>query len=90
MSTPREELKKPEWPKAYRHKKTKKKVRVTPWWECIDPIISDKEAGMEFAEGRKFKIGAIVQVGWLLENEHGVWLGVGPKALEHFQEVRQR
>lgn len=77
---------KPEYPKLWQHKKTKKRCRASPWWECVDPMLTEKDAPKE---PRKFKIGALVQVGWLLENEHGVWLGVGLKAANHFKEVRE-
>ena len=84
------------WPKTWQHKTTKKKFKVMPWWECLDPLMADDKAtpetidvGTHLTEGRKFKIGAIVQIGWLLENGHGVWFGMGPKAAESFNEVKK-
>lgn len=82
--------------RRWRHKKNGKELRVLPWWECIEPIVSDdgikgsiqlkgEEIGMD--KDRKFKIGAIIQIGWLLENECGVWFGVGPGAQKEFEDL---
>ena len=75
-----------EYPRKWRHKETKKELRVMPWWEIPESILSEKEAP-NVAPDRMYKIGALVQVGWLLENEHGVWLGVGPKAADSFEDM---
>lgn len=75
------------YPRMWQHKENKKKIKVMPWWECVDPILSDEDTGVGVAEGRKFKIGSIVQIGWLLENEHGVWLGVGPETSKYFNDM---
>ncbi len=78
------------WPKTWIHRETKKKVRVMPWWECLEPIVADNDdfkgiaVGKEIADGRKFRIGAIVQIGWLIENEQGVWFGVSLDVEEIF------
>lgn len=79
--------------RVWRHKETKKIVRSTPWWEIPEGILDDetvtaamKAKGDPWPE-RKYKIGALVQVGWLLENEHGVWWGVGPKAIDSFEDL---
>ena len=84
----------PGWPKIWVNKRNPtKKFRVMPWWECLDPLMSDDGVnnsipiGVSLTKGRKVKVGIIVQVGWLLENEHGVWFGVGPKAEKEFREV---
>lgn len=67
-----------------------------PWWECIEPIMSDEDEngsisiGTELTEGRKFKIGSLVQVGWLLENEHRVWFGVMIPAQESFRVISRK
>lgn len=85
---------KKKWPQTWQHKETEKKFRVNPWWECISPLLSDEDLngsislGTElFEEGRKYRIGALIQIGWLLENEHGVWMGVGIEAAEYFKLV---
>lgn len=79
-------------PQYWQHKKTKKKFRVMPWWECLDDqtLLSEKDLPPDMTDGRKYKIGALIQVGWLLENEHGVWLGVGPDAAKEFKVVKPR
>lgn len=88
------EEKKKEWPKVWEHKINKKRLNVMPWWECVEPMVASDtdygavDVGKEIADGRKFRIGAIVQIGWLLENEHGVWFGVGPQAEESFIEIK--
>jgi hypothetical protein len=75
------------WPKWWRHKDDKRRepCRVMPWWECLDPVLDDHDVGA--IEGQKFKIGAIVQIGWLLENSNGVWFGLAPGAEQYFEEV---
>jgi hypothetical protein len=72
----------------WQHKKTKKRVRVLPWWETFDPII-DESTGlvMHKLRGVKYKIGALVQIGWLIETEYGYWFGVGPKAKKDFKNL---
>ena len=76
----------------WQHKDNGKKCRAVPWWEVLEPdeVISGqmKNLGVKdkFPE-RKFKIGALTQVGWLLENEGGVFIGVGLKAKKHFRVV---
>lgn len=70
----------------WQHKESKKKVRALPWWEILpdDEIMNSRQVELG---GPAWKFGMLVQVGWLLENEHGVWLGVGPKAIEAFNIV---
>ena len=71
------------FPELWTHKKNKKEVRAMPWWEMIDSVIDEKEFKIPEINV-PYKFGMLIQVGWLLENEHGVWLGVGPKAAEEF------
>ncbi len=70
--------------RTWRHKESKKIVEVLPWWEVLEPI-----ADQDFLPMGKtnYKFGMLVQVGWLLRNEHGVWLGVGSSAAEHFEDI---
>ena len=79
-----------EFPQTWKHKKTGKVVRAMPWWEMLedDTIVSDKNLPVKDKSVVKFKIGCLTQIGWLLENEHGVWLGVGPKAAESFEVMK--
>jgi len=85
-------------PKIWEHKETKKRVRVMPWWEIPEDFLDgiglasalQKEKEKDDFKERAIKIGALVQIGWFLENEHGVWLGVGPSAKESFTEINER
>ena len=78
-----------DYPKIWQHKKTKKKVRVMPWWETVEgSAIRDKDIGVA-EPGIPWKFGMLVQVGWLLENENNVWFGVGPTAKDSFKEVKK-
>ena len=45
---------------------------LTEWWEVFDNPI---ELNHDKSE-TKAKWGMLVQVGWLMRNHHGVWLGV--------------
>lgn len=75
-------------PRLWQHKKTKKQVRALPWWECLDPTMDESLLPLPAIEAkRKWKIGSLIQIGWLLENEHGMWLGVGPKAEKAFKDL---
>lgn len=74
-------------PRLWEHKNTKKQVRALPWWECLEPLLTEKDAPNLEEARRKFKIGSLVQIGWLIENEHGMWLGVGPKAAKVFKDL---
>ncbi len=79
-----------EYPRTWVHKKNKKKLRVMPWWETVKDGEVERvdELGQMVSEvaGRICKFGVLVQVGYLLENEHGMWLGVGPKAAKEFHD----
>jgi hypothetical protein len=81
-------------PENWKHKETGKMVRAMPWWECPGDFVADlgiedaiREKSDEWKE-RRFKIGALVQIGWLLENEHGAWMGVGPSAKDCFEVTK--
>lgn len=81
--------------KVWMHKTTFDLAIVTPWWEILpeDEIIADKTKILgddKFKDSwpdRKFKIGALTQVGWLMENQHGAWFGIGPSAQESFEDL---
>lgn len=59
---------------------------VAPWWECIEPeeYLSDLLTN-EVVKTQKVKYGMLCQVGWLVQNEHGVYFGVALDALENFE-----
>lgn len=79
------------YPRIWKNKKTGKKFPIVPWWETVKDGEIDKvdELGQLIAEvaGRPCKFGVIVQVGFLLENEYGVFLGVGPMAAKEFEDL---
>lgn len=74
---------------TWQHKKTKKKFCVIPWYEILkdDTILSEKNLGDMTDDGRKFKIGALVQVGWLIKNEHEVFFGVSLEVEKEFKNL---
>lgn len=64
------------------------------WWEMQnDETIVRGNAGNIFTStektenARKWKYGMLTQVGFLLQNESGVWFGVGMSAREQFEEI---
>lgn len=74
-------------PKIWKQKQTRRILFVFPWWECLDPILTEADVPAEVVEKRAFKIGSIVQIGWLLENRHGVWFGVNFTAQDAFVDI---
>jgi len=75
----------------WRHKETKKEFKVVPWWMIPDPVVElsaeeTKTSGLS-EDKRMAQFGALVQVGWLIENEHNVFIGIGLKAEEHFEDI---
>lgn len=79
------------YPRTWKNKTNGKKVRVMPWWETIKDGEFEKvdELGKMISEqvGRICKFGVIVQVGYLIENEKGVWFGLGPSAIDSFDDL---
>ena len=67
-------------------------MKVAPWWEIPDPILEvdytegERALGKE-CKDRGVKFGTLVQVGWLIENADGCFLGVGLGAKDYFEEV---
>lgn len=56
----------------------------------MEPLIDYKGVpplSLDIENDRKYKIGALIQVGWLLENEHGVWFGMGLDAANFFNDL---
>lgn len=62
-----------------------------PWWETVKDgeCESVDEMGQMISEfaGRPCKFGVLVQVGYLLENEHGIWFGMNMKAAKSFKDL---
>lgn len=58
---------------------------VTPWWEVPDPLYAGKlDDGIR---DRQVRVGTLVQVGWLIQNTHGVWFGVNISTQKQFQDL---
>ena len=95
MSTEAAEQPNPKVARYWRHKTSKKEVKVAPWWEILDPIVAlsaeeSMTSGLSDVK-RQIKMGlgveCLVQVGWLIENEHNMFLGVGLAAQEQFEDI---
>lgn len=77
----------------FKHKKAGYVVRATPWWEPLTVMFDEKFYNelvpeMKLLVGdRKLAHGALVQVGWLIENEGGVWIGVNLTAEKSFDDL---
>jgi hypothetical protein len=41
----------------------------------------------QFTKGRRVVKGRLIQVGWLIQNQHDVWFGVGMSAKNQFEEL---
>lgn len=77
-------------PQIWKHKKTKKQFRAMPWWEIVDgQEIDHKEIPIPEVNV-PWKFGMLVQVGWLIENGHGVWFGISPEAKKQFRVVKSK
>lgn len=80
------------YPRLWENKLSGQRVRVMPWWETVTEsgIAEVDEMGRMISEtigGRPCKFGVITQIGFLIENEHGIWIGLGPKAPEGFIDL---
>ena len=88
-----------EKPRKWRHKDTGQIFNVIPWWQCEGELIDaesakkalkdDPEAQKEIGDwpDRLYRVGVLAQIGWLLENEHNIWVGLGPKAKNYFDDL---
>jgi hypothetical protein len=76
--------------KIWKHKETGKEYRVKPWWECIPcniPVTDIVRDENDEWPDRMFAFGTLIQIGWLLENEHDVWFGTNNTVKEYFDEI---
>ena len=92
-------MEKIEFPRAWKNKTSGTIVKAMPWWECPEENeILDQETisrGVKFGQiendpwpERMYKIGALIQIGWMLENaETKVWFGVSPNTKDHFEDL---
>lgn len=64
------------------HKQTGNLVLGHPWWDPIQVEHDEKfyeeilPEFRQFTQGRKIARGLVLQVGWLIQNQNGVWFGV--------------
>lgn len=77
---------------VWKHKETGKQYLATPWWEVLkkDELVAGDSQMLAIKDDhpdRKFKIGSLTQVGWLIKNDHGVWFGVSLDAKQSFEVV---
>lgn len=80
-------------PKLYMNKSSGALALLTEWWEPLT-IDYDEKLFAEIAPELKsvfdhIKIakGTLTQVGWLLENGHGVWIGINNDAIQDFEYI---
>jgi hypothetical protein len=79
-----------EYPRYWKNKKSGQIMKVMPWLETVaDTVINAKEIPMPKVN-TPWKFGMLVQIGYLIENEHGVWFGVGPKAKVGFKDLGEK
>lgn len=63
---------------------------VTPWWEIMsEDVMVEGTVGMvtNLPEEQRWKYGMLAQVGWLIQNESGVWFGVGTSVAEQMEKI---
>lgn len=63
--------------KVLMQKETANLFLATPWWEIPEPIMEETIPNAKF--------GVLIQVGWLIQNMHGVYFGVN--SLNGFEEL---
>ncbi len=77
--------------KRWRHKVTKKEFNVVPWWDMQGSVVDNPKGIIEDENDtwtdRLYAVGVLAQIGWLIENEHNVWFGVGPGAKDEFEDI---
>jgi len=83
----------PKIAEMWRHKKTGKILKVVPWYEIPDPVLelsgNDAKKAFDLDLPRRVKFGTLVQVGWLIENEHNIFIGVGIEAAKEFEPYEE-
>lgn len=83
----------PKMAQIWKHKKERsdKTVKALPWFDIPDAVLEfDKKEAKEmfnFDKEQEVKIGCLVQIGWLLENDENIFIGVGLQARDEFEDV---
>lgn len=68
-------------------------VLATEQWEPIQVEHDEKfyeellPDFKQFTLGRKLAKGLMVQVGWLVQNNHGIWFGLNMSAAKQFEDL---
>lgn len=80
--------------RVWMHRETGGIVLATEQWEPIHIKYDESLYNeiwppdmLEYMKGKKMCHGTMLQVGWLIQNAHDVWLGVGLKAQEAFEDL---
>jgi hypothetical protein len=78
---------------VWMNKNTGDLVLATPHWEPLH-IEHDKNFYeevlpeiKELSGGRRLVHGTLMQVGWLIQNSHNIWLGVHLSVTEDFEDL---
>lgn len=78
---------------VWMNKQTGKIMLAHPHWEPLHLQFDEKfydelDIGFkEMAGDRKIAHGTLLQVGWLLQNEHEVWLGMPLSITDQFEDL---
>jgi hypothetical protein len=68
-------------------------LKVLPWFQPLDEKSEFDYAGLindifpEFSDGAEIYRGTVMQLGWQVLNEHGIWLCMPMSVKEHFKDV---
>lgn len=80
-----------QFPQVWMNRRTGQILNVVPWWDMLaeDTWIEGRTSmlGPEGNSEQRFKIGTLAQVGWLVQNESGMWFGVGLNLVSEFEKV---
>lgn len=75
---------------SWRHKEKGNLVRATPWWGPVGEAIlnqDDLPPDTDDPYPRRIHFGAIAQVGWLIETENNIWLGLNLTSQDAFENL---
>lgn len=63
--------------RAWMNNNTGQLFVACPWWETVEPEDKNYDISVSSELGLNcIKFGTFYQVGWLVQNEHGIWIGV--------------
>lgn len=70
-----------QFPQVWVNKISSELFVVTPWFQ----VMSGDELDAGILDKTRYAIGALSQVGWLIENGNGVFFGMGLAAEQNFE-----